>query len=115
MITIRKVRLENFRSYDGDNNEMEISDLTALVGKNDAGKSTWLEALSIFFNPTGVCKPEANDLNIYSESGTFGIAVSFDLEDSQIVIDTANVVDAKEEYLLDSKGFVDNKEKFLLQ
>ena len=46
---LKQLRLKNFRGYK-DNTYLEVSDLTALIGKNDAGKSTILEALEIFFN-----------------------------------------------------------------
>lgn len=39
-----KARVKNFRSVD-DSNEFEISDLTCLVGKNEAGKTAILHAL----------------------------------------------------------------------
>lgn len=46
---IARLKIRNFRSY---KNEMEIDfeDMTIFLGKNDAGKSTILEALDIFFN-----------------------------------------------------------------
>ncbi|RZK31215.1 MAG: lantibiotic ABC transporter, partial [Hymenobacter sp.] len=48
---LKTVKLQNFRSYK-DEAVVCIDDLTALVGQNDAGKSTVLEALEIFFNNT---------------------------------------------------------------
>ena len=39
-----KARVKNFRSVE-DSNEFEISDLTCLVGKNEAGKTAILHAL----------------------------------------------------------------------
>lgn len=46
---LKQLKLKNFRGYNSDT-YLEVSDLTALIGKNDAGKSTILEALEIFFN-----------------------------------------------------------------
>ena len=46
---LREVILKNFRGY-YDETRISINDLTALIGKNDVGKSTILEALEIFFN-----------------------------------------------------------------
>ena len=46
---LKSVVLEGFRSY-RDRVSIDISDLTTIVGKNDHGKSTILEALEIFFN-----------------------------------------------------------------
>ena len=36
---IQSIKIKNFRSYK-DEVEIELKDLTALVGKNDIGKST---------------------------------------------------------------------------
>ena len=46
---IHSIKIRNFRSYKNEV-EIELNNLTALVGKNDIGKSTILEALDIFFN-----------------------------------------------------------------
>ena len=43
------VRIKNFRCYK-DEISIPFSDLTALVAKNDIGKSSVLEALDAFFN-----------------------------------------------------------------
>lgn len=45
---LREIILENFRGYAKTTNILFESDLTAFLGKNDAGKSTILEALEIF-------------------------------------------------------------------
>ena len=63
---LKSVVLENFRSFAG-RVKMEIGDLTALIGKNDAGKSTILEALEIFFN-SNVVKIDQNDRNVFSQN-----------------------------------------------
>ena len=61
---IESIKIKNFRSYEKET-EIRFDDLSVLVGKNDIGKSTILEALDIFFNDgTGVVKIDKNDLNI---------------------------------------------------
>ena len=58
-----KLKLRNFRGY---KNEaiINIDSITALIGKNDAGKSTILEALEIFFNnKVVVCEKEDLSIN----------------------------------------------------
>lgn len=40
---IHSIKIRNFRSYKNEI-EIELNNLTALVGKNDIGKSTILEA-----------------------------------------------------------------------
>jgi hypothetical protein len=42
------VEVENFRAYK-ERRRVEFDDLTTLIGKNDIGKSTILEALEIIF------------------------------------------------------------------
>ena len=44
-----EVRLRNFRCY-RDEISIPIGDLTALIAKNDVGKSSVLDALDAFFN-----------------------------------------------------------------
>ena len=63
---LKQLKLKNFRGYNSDT-YLEVSDLTALIGKNDAGKSTILEALEIFFNnKLVVCERE--DLSVKATS-----------------------------------------------
>ena len=50
-LKIKRLILENFRGYK-EKTEITFEDLTALVGKNDAGKSTILETLDIFLTHT---------------------------------------------------------------
>lgn len=50
---LRAVILKNFRGYFPETRIL-VDDLTALIGKNDVGKSTILEALDIFFNQAKV-------------------------------------------------------------
>ena len=44
---LKSISIENFRGYQ-DKTTINFDDLTVLVGKNDIGKSTILEALDIF-------------------------------------------------------------------
>ena len=46
---IESIKVKNFRSY-REETKICFEDLTVLVGRNDIGKSTILEALDIFFN-----------------------------------------------------------------
>lgn len=46
---IKSVSITNFRSYNGEI-KVDFQNFTAIVGKNDIGKSTILEALYIFFH-----------------------------------------------------------------
>ena len=48
---LKKIILHNYRCYAGDV-EMNIDDLTCIIGRNDVGKSSIMEALDAFFNDT---------------------------------------------------------------
>lgn len=48
MITIKKIRIKNFRSIVDET--INLSDINFFVGKNDCGKSNVLKALNLFFN-----------------------------------------------------------------
>ena len=63
---IKSVKIKNFRGY-RDEMRVDFDDLTVLIGKNDIGKSTILEALDIYFNETSfVVKWDKSDLNVQS-------------------------------------------------
>ncbi|WP_373035467.1 ATP-binding protein [Sulfurimonas sp.] len=105
---LKKLRLENFRSY----RELDImfdDNMNVIIGKNDVGKSTIMEALEIFFNNILV-KLQQDDLNIYAEENginTLKIILSFEVEDTDtIVIDSSNPTNLKDEFLLDTNGLL---------
>lgn len=47
---IKKIRIKNFRSI--TDIQVDLSDLTVIMGDNDAGKSNILRAINLFFNNT---------------------------------------------------------------
>lgn len=105
---LKKLRLENFRSY----RELNINfddNMNVIIGKNDVGKSTIMEALEIFFN-NELVKLQQEDLNIYAKEdgmATLRIILSFKLEDSDtIVIDSSNPTNLEDEFLLDKDGLL---------
>ncbi|OAJ94454.1 AAA family ATPase [Vibrio bivalvicida] len=94
------VKLKNFRGY-GAEVTIPINDLTAFIGRNDAGKSTVLEALEIFFN-NSIVKCEKDDLNINAENNLIEITCIFGELPEQLVIDSAFPTSLAEEHLLNS-------------
>jgi len=63
LMKIKAVEIKGFRGYSSAI-KIELSDLLVLVGKNDVGKSTVLEALDIFFNEgKGSIKLDKDDIN----------------------------------------------------
>ncbi|WP_316804392.1 ATP-binding protein [Pedobacter nototheniae] len=104
---IKSLRIQNFRGYK-DETFIQFDDLTVLVGKNDVGKSTVLEALDVFFNDgKGVVKLDKDDINkaaINSGDNVITIAVTFQNLPLTVVIDTSNETTLAGEYLLNNDG-----------
>ena len=104
---IKSVAISNFRSYN-DEVKVDFQDLTAIVGKNDIGKSTILEALYIFFhNGKELIKLDKDDINVSArEQGNSDIKISvvFDSLPQNVIIDDSNETTLKDEYLLNQDG-----------
>ena len=94
---ISSIKLQNFRSYK-DEVEIKFNDFTALIGKNDAGKSTVLEALDIFFNDAKIDKDDINIEN--GENTEIIISACFTDLPNSIVIDENVSTTLQGEYLL---------------
>lgn len=95
------VILENFRGYCQPTRVEIDGDLTAFIGKNDAGKSTILEALEIFFNDG---KPEQGDACVHSEGTEIRIGCAFTGLPDELVLDAAASTSLAGEYLLNAAG-----------
>lgn len=100
---IKSIMINNFRGYSKPT-RVNVKDLLVLVGKNDIGKSTILEALDIFFNEgKGCVKLDKEDINKEcKESGDNCIEIAVEFEDlpSEVVLDSTNKTVLSEEYLL---------------
>jgi len=95
-----EVRLVGFRGYKTGVTIPIGEGLTALTGRNDAGKSTILEALEIFF---GLAKFASSDVSV-GFVGDVSITCSFcDLPD-EVVVDATRSTSLAREYLLDERG-----------
>ncbi len=99
---LKTLILENFRSYSG-RTYIEISDFTAFIGKNDAGKSTIFEALEIFFNNLLV-KIDSSDACVFNESKEVRIGCIFTDFEDKIIIDSTTATSLKKEFLLNEDG-----------
>lgn len=111
---LKKVQLESFRGYENAMFELD-ENLSVIVGTNDIGKSTLLEALDIFFGGE-VIKPEQEDLNIISKKRgetRFKISCQFDITNkNSILIDTTNKTKFKDEFLLNKEGLLEVVQEF---
>lgn len=104
---ITKMYIKNFRGYTDQTIEL-YEDLNVIIGKNDVGKSTILEALEIFFNNETV-KLDIYDLNkkrTNDEDKEIVIQISFKIDYKKTyTIDTIPTQLSKE-YLLDSDNYL---------
>lgn len=104
---IKSVVVNRFRGYEHPV-RVEIENLCVLVGRNDIGKSTILEALDIFFNEgKGCVKLDKEDINkrcLASGQDCIEIEVEFDQLPPGIVIDSTNETTLQGEYLLSREG-----------
>lgn len=102
-----KLKLRNFRSYSQET-EIEVADLNVIIGKNDVGKSSILEALDIFFNG----KPDKNDLCINNDNGRIEITCTFTDLPNELILDDTIATSLADEYLLNSDGKLEIKKSF---
>lgn len=103
-----KLILKNFRGYKNlcvDLNE----DINVIIGKNDIGKSTIMEAMDIFFNGNLNSKIDVDDLNIYSEEKEIEISCLFSDCDEEIVLDSTRKTSLSQEFLLNNDGLLEIK------
>lgn len=107
---LEELKIKNFRGFK-DEVTIPITRLTAFIGKNDAGKSSILEALEIFFN-NDLVSCEKDDLNINADSKNIEITCLFSQIPQEITIDAAATTSLSEEYLLDSEGRLKIKKIF---
>lgn len=106
------IKIRNFRGYK-DETYIKIDDFTTFVGKNDAGKSTVLEALEIFFNnKVVVCERE--DLSVNHDEGdeTIEITCLFSEFKDRITIDETSETSLENEYLLNDDSLLEIKKEY---
>jgi len=106
---LKKLKLKNFRCY-SDETEIIISDLNVIIGKNDVGKSSVLEALDVFFNG----KPDKNDLSVVNDSSQIEISCVFNDLPETLILDDSVETSLDDEYLLNAEGDLEIKKKFLV-
>ncbi|MEE3623011.1 ATP-binding protein [Nitrospirillum sp. BR 11752] len=99
---IKSLILENFRSY-RTRTIIPFTHLTGFIGRNDAGKSTILEALDIFFEG-GVKKIEQSDANKGGDPKNVIIGIVFTELPEQFILDSNALTTLSAEYLLNADG-----------
>ena len=112
---IQSISIENFRGYK-DQTKIDFGNLTTLIGKNDIGKSTIVEALDIFFNDgKGAIKIDKDDVNkqcLKSGNEDIIISVSFTDLPQSVIIDDTNTTTLSDEYLLNSNNLFEVIKKY---
>lgn len=106
---LKKIKLKNFRGYSQET-AFDVADLNVIIGKNDIGKSTILEALDIFFNG----KPEKEDLCIDHDIRAIEISCVFDDLPLEIILDDTVATTLEEEFLLNADGLLEIKKIYPL-
>lgn len=94
------MKVENFRCYSSEI-EIRFSDFTAIVGRNDVGKSAIMEALAIFFGHT---KPDKDDACKNGNPSEMRITCEFDELPEHVIVDTDYHTSLSAEHLLSRRG-----------
>lgn len=102
---LEKVIIQNFRSYEMYT-EINFNDLTTIVGKNDVGKSTVLEAMEIFFNNSTV-KIDNKDFCMKTGDQNVLIGCVFSEFTNDIILDETVTTTFEDEYLLNEEGLLE--------
>lgn len=102
IVKLKAVSLENFRRY-RERTVVPIDQLTAFIGRNDAGKSTILEALDIFFEG-GTVKPDPGDASKGGEAANVRIGAIFTDLPAELDLDAGAQTTLAVEHLLNADG-----------
>lgn len=95
---LKALRVRNFRCYRAEI-RIEFDDITAIIGRNDAGKSTLVDALNIFFDEA---KLDKDDPSKNGDPHDVAIICEFDDLPETAIIDEANPTSLADEYLLNA-------------
>lgn len=98
---LRTLKVQNWRGYQNEF-EIEFSDFTAIIGRNDVGKSALLDALALFFEQS---KGDGDDACRHGDPANIDITCVFEDLPSKIVIDTSVETNLADEHLLNSEGY----------
>lgn len=107
VMRLTAVIVENFRCFKTPT-RINFDSLTGIVGRNDAGKSSILEAMDIFFEG-GVCTIDPDDLCKDAEGGEVSVTCIFSDVPNEVVIDTTTTTSLQEEQLLNADGLLEIK------
>ncbi len=104
------VTLKGFRCY-ANEVTIPIGETTALIGRNDVGKSSVLHALEIFFNNVTV-KLDSEDCYVKSPDQSIEITCEFADLPPRLVLDATAETTLKAEYLLTAEDTLRIKKRY---
>lgn len=97
---LKRLRLRNFRCFQ-EEIAIDFDDITALVGKNDSGKSTIMDALNLFLNNVN---PDTDDASKYGDAKDLTIICEFIELPDEVILDDTSPTTFGNEYLLNAEG-----------
>jgi len=100
---LARVRIRNFRCFKTEV-ALDLGDITAIIGKNDAGKSAILDALAIWFEEESL---DSDDATVDGDKTDVRIICEFDELPRGIIIDVDYKTDLASEYLLNAAGHLE--------
>jgi predicted ATP-dependent endonuclease of OLD family len=102
-----KIKIKNFRCYK-EETAFYLDDLTAIIGKNDVGKSAVVEAIDGFFNDT----VDPGDLSNEADGNSIELTCFFEGISEEIILDTSVASSPKEEGILNLEEQLEVKKIF---
>lgn len=108
---LKEVKIKNFRGYLKETTIPISECVTGITGKNDAGKSSILEALDIFFDG-GEVTLDKDDFNVQSPDSPIDITCTFTDLPNEIILDETNNTSLSSEYLLNEANDLQIKKSF---
>ena len=99
---LKRIRIRNFRCFQIET-AIDIENLTALVGRNDSGKSAVLDALAMFFNEY---TPDADDASLHGDKEDMAVICEFGDLPSDLVIDAEHRISPAAEWILNGRGLL---------
>ncbi len=106
-----RFHMKGFRGFP-EQTTVNFDDLTVFVGKNDAGKSSVFDALSIFFGETKIDQGDVNTGLQNTTSPSVVISCEFADFPDELVIDASNKILPRKEYLLNTNGNIHIKKEY---
>lgn len=96
---LKRVRIRNFRCFQNET-ALDFEEITALVGRNDSGKSAVLDALALFF---GGYTADVDDACLNGDRTDMAVICEFCDLPAELVIDADYRVSPSAEWILNSR------------